>query len=139
MSDSPMDDAPDNVAPEKAASDDRAPRAGAPERDRVALEAAVVESVSMVPGVARLVPSFRQVLTAAAQRLLNSETTPATGVDIVSEATGVVVYVDLYIDGTRPAGVVVDDVDAQVQALMVGHDGAPARVKVRVMGVMDAG
>lgn len=109
--------------------------------DRSALEAAVVESVSSVPGVARLVPSFRQVLTAAAQRLLKADATSATGVDIVREPAGVVVYVDLYTDGSRPAGVVVDDVNAAIQALM--HRELPAgaeavQVRVRVMGVSDA-
>lgn len=86
-------------------------------------------------------PSFRQVLTAAAQRLLKADATPATGVDIVREPAGVVVYVDLYTDGSRPAGVVVDDVNAAIQALM--HQELPAgaeavQVRVRVMGVSDA-
>ncbi|MBO0595515.1 hypothetical protein I2485_10320 [Nesterenkonia sp. E16_7] len=117
---------------------DDALHGGAARGQRAALEAAVVESVSAAPGVARLVPSFRQVLTAAAQRLLNAETTPATGVDIVQEAAGVVVYVDLYIDGSRPAGLVVDDVHAAVQTLMISHAGAPVQVKIRVMGVTDA-
>lgn len=129
MSDLPMSGSPE----------DDAPRSAAPGSDRAALEAAVVESVSVVPGVARLVPSFRQVLTATARRLLDAETSPATGVDIVTEASGGVVYVDLYTDGTRPAGSVVDDVAAEVQALILTHEGSSAQVKVRVMGVMDAG
>ena len=128
-----MNDAPISGDPGEDAS-----RAEAPGSDRAALEAAVVESVAAVPGVARLVPSFRQVLTATARRLLNAETTPATGVDIVTEASGVVVYVDLYTDGTRPAGLVVDAVDAAVQTLLSRHEGAPVQVKVRVMGVTDA-
>lgn len=129
MSDLPMSGSPE----------DDAARSAAPGSDRAALETAVVESVSVVPGVARLVPSFRQVLTETARRLLNAETSPATGVDIVTEASGVVVYVDLYTDGTRPAGSVVDDVAAEVQALILTHEGSSAQVKVRVMGVMDAG
>lgn len=129
-----MNDAPISGDPGEDAS-----RAEAPGSDRAALEAAVVESVAAVPGVARLVPSFRQVLTATARRLLNAETTPATGVDIVTEASGVVVvYVDLYTDGTRPAGLVVDAVDAAVQTLLSRHEVAPVQVKVRVMGVTDA-
>lgn len=124
-----------------APQDGGAPQDSAGHSDRSALEAAVVESVSSVPGVARLVPSFRQVLTAAAQRLLKADATPATGVDIVREPAGVVVYVDLYTDGSRPAGVVVDDVNAAIQALM--HQELPAgaeavQVRVRVMGVSDA-
>jgi len=113
-----------------------APRADSPRSDRAAQEAAVVEAVTVVPGVARLVPSFRQVLTAAAQRLLSAEATPATGVDIVEEDTGVFVYVDLYTEAIRPAGHVVDDVDRAVKALFEAEDRPAPTVKVRVMGVM---
>lgn len=133
MNDAPRDDPAMSEAPGEGSL-----HGGAARSQRAALEAAVVDSVSAVSGVARLVPSFRQVLTAVAQRLLNAETTPATGVDIVREAEGVVVYVDLYTDGSRPAALVVDDVDAAVQALMLGHADAPAQVKIRVMGVTDA-
>jgi len=113
-----------------------APRADSPRSDRAAQEAAVVEAVRVVPGVARLVPSFRQVLTAAAQRLLSADATPATGVDIVEEDAGISVYVDLYTDATRPAGQIVDDVDRAVKALFSTEDRLAPTVKVRVMGVM---
>lgn len=102
---------------------------------REALEAAVVELVAELPGVARLVPSFRQVLTATAQRIVGAESRPATGVDIVTEGSQVSVYVDLYTDGSRPAGDVVDDVHSGVATLFRQRTGAAVDIKVRVIGV----
>lgn len=104
-------------------------------QQREELEISVVDLVSDLPGVARLVPSFRQVLTATAQRLFGGESRTATGVDIVTEGSEIRVYVDLYTDGSRPAGDVVDDVHAGVTALFRERTGAAADIKVRVIGV----
>lgn len=100
-----------------------------------ALETAVVDLVADLPGVARLAPSFRQVLTAKAQRLFGAESTTARGLDIVTTGSQVSVYVDLYIDGSRPAGDVADDVNTEVTALFQERIGTSAQIKVRVVGV----
>ncbi|MDZ5076963.1 hypothetical protein [Nesterenkonia sp. HG001] len=95
--------------------------------------AAVVRAIEDVPGVARVVPGFRQILTSAAKSLLRLDSAErATGVDIVTREGSRRVYVDCHIDGTRPATLVAEDVVAAVAEVL---DMSPQDVTLRIMRV----
>ncbi|GAB3180959.1 hypothetical protein GCM10027060_11130 [Nesterenkonia halophila] len=91
----------------------------------------VLDHVRSVPGVARLVPGFREMLTARVRSIVDLDTAePATGVDVVVRDGSVIVYIDCDVDGSRPMAHVVDDI---VDGLQSTETVADRRVAVRVL------
>lgn len=102
---------------------------------REALGPAIAESISALPGVARLVPSFREALTATTKQFFGAEDSQAAIVDIVTHGDRRLIYIDLYTDGSRPAGDIVDAVHDQVLTLLGTEDRDDADINVRVLGI----
>lgn len=104
-------------------------------RRRETLASAIVEAISDIPGVARLVPSFREALTATTKQFFGAEDSEATIVDIVTQDDRERIYIDMYTDGSRPAGEIVDDVHEQVGRLLEPQQRDSAVVNVRILGI----
>ncbi|GAA1165735.1 hypothetical protein GCM10009673_22740 [Nesterenkonia sandarakina] len=83
-----------------------------------ALSASIVDAVSDLPGVDRLVPSFKEALTASTKEFFGAGDSQARVVDIVTEDDQTQVFIDLYTDGSRPAGDVVDDIHRAVHGIL---------------------
>lgn len=83
-----------------------------------ALSASIVDAVSDLPGVDRLVPSFKEALTASTKEFFGASDSQARVVDIVTEDDQTQVFIDLYTDGSRSAGDVVDDIHRTVHGLL---------------------
>lgn len=81
----------------------------------------LVRTIIETPGVSRLVPSYREILTRSAKALFGSADREASGVDIVTRASGTRIYVDFYVAQGHATGMVVDDV----------HDAAQLAVNAR--------
>lgn len=91
----------------------------------------VLDHVRSVPGVARLVPGFREMLAARVRSIVDLDTAePATGVDVVVRDGSVIVYIDCDVDGSRSMAHVVDDIIDVLQSTETVTDG---RVVVRVL------
>lgn len=102
---------------------------------RETLASSIVEAASGLPGVARLVPSFREALTATTKGLFGASDAEATVVDIVDQGAQMLIYIDMYTDGSRPAGDIVDDVHGQVHTLLTPERQSSTTVKVRILGI----
>lgn len=102
---------------------------------RETLAASTVAAISDLPGVARLVPSFREALTVTTKHFFGAEDSEATVVDIVEQEGRIEVYIDLYTDGSRPAGEIVDDIHQRVNGLLTPDEQEKTAVKVRVLGI----
>lgn len=102
---------------------------------RETLASAIVEAISDLPGVARLVPSFREALTATTKQFFGAEDSEATIVDIVAQDDRERIYIDMYTDGSRPAGDIVDDVHDQVGELLDPEQRDRVVVNVRILGI----
>lgn len=99
------------------------------------LAASIVEAISELPGVSRLVPSFREALTATTKQFFGASDSEATVVDVVTHGDQMLMYIDMYTDGSRPAGEIVDDVYERVFALLGPEQGAATELKVRILGI----
>lgn len=96
------------------------------------VQARLLRGIEELPGVSRLVPGFRELLTCP-DRALHAlrGRSQATGVDVVVRATGVRVYVDCCTDGSRPASEVVEEVCQVVAASFED----PPDVQVRILTI----
>ncbi|GAA1168930.1 hypothetical protein HNR11_000035 [Nesterenkonia sandarakina] len=99
------------------------------------LSSSLATVVPDIPGVSRLVPSFRDVLASATKQFFGADGSDAAVVDVVARDGEVLVYIDLYIDGSRPAGDVVNAVHGCVFALVTAEQRAATQVEVRILGV----
>lgn len=99
------------------------------------LSSSLATAVPDIPGVSRLVPSFRDQLMSATKQFFGADGSSTTFVDVVTHEDQVLVYIDLYIDGSRPAGDVVNAVHGCVYALVTAEQRAATEVKVRILGV----
>lgn len=102
---------------------------------RQQLAASTVAAISDLPGVARLVPSFREALTATTREFFGADDSQAAVVDIVTHGEQVLMYIDMYTDGSRPAGEIVDDVHDRVYMLLGPEQRAVTELKVRILGI----
>lgn len=92
----------------------------------------LLQVISQVPGVSRLVPGFRELLTSP-ERALHAlrGRSAASGVDVVVREAGTRVYVDCCTDGSRAVTTVVDEI---TQVVMQAFEDPPD-VQVRVLSI----
>ncbi|MBO0596981.1 hypothetical protein I2485_14565 [Nesterenkonia sp. E16_7] len=102
---------------------------------RETLASSIVEDLANLPGIARLAPSFREALTAATKEFFGSEDAEATVVDIVAQGSEVLIFIDMYTDGSRAAGDIVDDVYDRVHRLLTAEQRDSTTLKMRILGI----
>lgn len=107
----------------------------------------LVRTITQIPGVSRLVPSYRELLSRTAQRMLGGDGREASGVDIVVRPrAGTTVYVDLFAAAGFETGALVDELCDEILQLLHSQrsgeqeggpllDGGQVSLKVRVLGV----
>lgn len=101
--------------------------------DHSAAERELVAAIEQIPGVAQVVPGFRQILASATRSLLRPDTRePATGIDVVSRGDVREVYVDCHTSGTHSAADVAEAVVRTASTMLAIE---PENVHVRIMHV----
>lgn len=112
-----------------------------------ALHDHLVEAISALTGVSRLVPSYRELLSNTARTMIGNAEREPSGIDIVvRRRTGTTIYVDLYVLAGHSTAVVADDVHAAAATVLEQHRGSAlpltgspedtaVHLSVRVLGV----
>ena len=105
----------------------------------------LVRAVAATPGVAQLVPSYREMLSQSARSLFGNVVPEASGIDIVMRGSGTTIYADFYVDQGFSTGTTTDAVHETVHKIVQADLGTEApeisgnwgdvTVKVRILGV----
>lgn len=107
----------------------------------------LVRTITGIPGVSRLAPSYRELLSRSARRILGETDRAASGVDIVTRPqAGTTIYVDLFATAGCETGALVDELCDEVLHLVrrqhtdepndrASLDPGQVSLKVRVLGV----
>ncbi|TDS86973.1 hypothetical protein [Nesterenkonia aurantiaca] len=56
-------------------------------------------------------------------------------VDIVTQGSEVLIFIDMYTDGSRPAGDIVEDVYDRVHSLVAAEQRDSTTLKIRILGI----
>ncbi|WP_120004980.1 hypothetical protein [Nesterenkonia muleiensis] len=105
----------------------------------------LVRAVSSTPGVARLVPSYREMLSRSARAVFGNDVPEASGIDIVVRRAGTTIYADFYADRGFSTGTITDAVHETVHKIAQADCGADSpgglsgwgdiTIKVRILGI----